>query len=99
MMIKCRECKTVYDDKEKYCPYCFTRTKAVVRYRTNMDNNRLEGSVMKKRSSTNFDYQKRATTKFKTKRTNPLVTIIPIIFSMIFFYMFISLFFNMLFFF
>ncbi len=27
MKIRCRECKTIYDDSEKYCPYCFTRTK------------------------------------------------------------------------
>lgn len=27
MKIRCKECKTIYDDSEKYCPYCFTRTK------------------------------------------------------------------------
>ena len=27
MKIRCRECKTIYDDSEKYCPYSFTRTK------------------------------------------------------------------------
>lgn len=26
MKIRCRNCKTIYDNKEKYCPYCFART-------------------------------------------------------------------------
>lgn len=99
MMIKCRECKTVYDDNEKYCPFCFTRTKEVVRYRTNMDTNRLEGSEMKKRAATKFNYQKRATTKYKTKKANPIAIIIPFIFMFIFLFMFINIIFNMIFFF
>lgn len=28
MKIRCRECKTVYDNQEKYCPYCYARTDA-----------------------------------------------------------------------
>lgn len=68
MKIRCRECKTIYDNSEKYCPYCFTRTNAVVRYKANVDNNRVEGSVMKKRVSSTYNYQKRATTKYKAKK-------------------------------
>ena len=26
MKIKCKVCNTIYDNKEKYCPYCFNRT-------------------------------------------------------------------------
>ncbi len=26
MKIRCRECKTIYDSKEKYCPFCYART-------------------------------------------------------------------------
>lgn len=98
MLIKCRECKTVYDDNEKYCPFCFTRTKEIVRYRTNVDS-RLEGSVMKKRAATKFNYQKRATTKYKPKKTSPVVVIIPILFMLLFFYVFMHIIFNMIFFF
>lgn len=91
MMIKCKECKTIYNDNEKYCPFCFTRTNKVVRYRTNMDENRLESSVMKKRAATNFDYQKRTTTKYKKSKINPIEYIIPLIFSIIFFIMFVNM--------
>lgn len=85
MKIKCRECKTIYDDNEKYCPYCFTRTKEIVRYRTSLDNNRLEGSVMKKREATKFNYQKRATTKFKNKKKSSMIILIPFIAFFLFF--------------
>ncbi len=27
MKIRCKECNTVYDSSEKYCPYCFTKTR------------------------------------------------------------------------
>lgn len=67
MKIRCKECKTIYDNSEKYCPYCFARTNAVVRYKASVDNNRVEGSVMKKRAAASYNYQKRATTKYKAK--------------------------------
>lgn len=98
MMIKCKVCKTIYDDKEKYCPYCFTRTKTIVRYRTDMENNCFEGSEMKKRAATKFNYRKRATTKYNKKKINPIEYIIPFVFSIIFFIMFINLIINSLFF-
>lgn len=44
MKIRCRECKTIYDDSEKYCPYCFTRTKPNESYAVRMG--RIEGKAM-----------------------------------------------------
>lgn len=38
MKIKCRECNTIYDDKEKYCPYCFSRTNPHNCYHLNDEN-------------------------------------------------------------
>lgn len=114
MKIKCRECKTIYDDSEKYCPYCFNRTtrnhdcynlnsEAVYSKNDYRNTNKklYEGkAIQNQRNRANsFNYQKRATTKFKTKKTNAIAIIIPIIFSVMFFIMFMSMIFNMIFFF
>lgn len=114
MKIKCKICNTVYDNKEKYCPYCFNRTTrnhdcynlnseevySKDKYKS-ASSNLYEGkAIQNQRNRANsFNYQKRATTKFKTKKVNPLATIIPIIFSIIFFMSFLSMFFNMIFYF
>lgn len=37
MKIRCKECKTVYDNSEKYCPFCFERTNATSRSRVRID--------------------------------------------------------------
>lgn len=70
MKIRCKECKTIYDNSEKYCPYCFNRTNTADRYKVSQGGNRIEGSEMEKRKNAQFDYQKRATSKFKKKESN-----------------------------
>lgn len=79
MLIKCKECKTIYDNSEKYCPYCFTRTNSIVRYRSSVDGRRIEGSEMKKREKINDNYQKRCQSKFKNSKSNTAVLIATIL--------------------
>ena len=116
MKIKCKICDTVYDNKEKYCPFCFNRTtrnhdcynldsEAVYsknKYRQN-NTSLYEGSAIQKQRNraASFNYQQRATSKYKKKNnTNPIAAIttaILIIFGMIFFSLFVMIFMNIIF--
>ena len=106
MKIKCKICNTVYDNKEKYCPYCFNRT---VRnhdcYNLNSEdvynkgkykqlNHSNEGKAIQvqRERANSFNYQKRSTTKFKNnKKANP-VALISSIFLIVFGMIFFSIF-------
>ena len=95
MKIKCRECKTIYDSSEKYCPYCFSRTKPHDCYHLSMDGSHVEGSAMKKRSREvkQFNYRKRASSKYK--KSKPKVNgaeIVAYVFVIIMIMMFLSFF-------
>ncbi len=79
MKIKCKECKTIYDNSEKYCPYCFNRTDRIVRFKASVDA-RPESPLMEKREKTPYNYRARKTTKYKNKK-NPAVKVITFIFS------------------
>ena len=90
MKIKCKVCNTVYDNKEKYCPYCFNRT-----YRTHdcynlnseivyskdkykqTDTSIYEGkAIQNQRARANsFNYQQRSTSKYKKNKMNPVTAL------------------------
>lgn len=90
MKIKCKVCNTVYDNKEKYCPYCFNRTfrnhdcynlnSEVVynkeKYRQT-DRKLYEGkAILNQRERANsFNYQKRTTSKYKNNKVNPITAL------------------------
>ena len=91
MKIKCKECKTVYDNKEKYCPYCFNRTKrnhdcfdlnseaiySQDKYRR-PSTQIYEGKAIQNQQNraNSFNYQKRSASKYKKQTANPASVII-----------------------
>lgn len=107
MKIKCKICNTVYDNKDKYCPYCFNRTKRTHDcYNLNSEdvyskdkykqtNQKLyEGKAInqQRERANSFNYQKRTTTRYNNKKnTNPVAFITTLIF-IIFGIMFFSIF-------
>lgn len=105
MKIKCTECKTIYDSSEKYCPYCFNRTNRHDCYNLNSESVRFEGSALReqKTRSNQFNYQKRATSKYKKKKNTSaasvISTLIVVFILMIFFTVFLMIFLNLIFFF
>ena len=90
MKIRCKICNTVYDNKEKYCPYCFNRTtknhdcynldSEIVYSKDNYrkpDNKIYEGSAIQRQKARqkSFNYQQRSTTKYKNKKMNPVTAL------------------------
>ena len=85
MKIKCKECNTIYDSNEKYCPYCFNRTNRHNCYQLNSEEvysknnsnyrqtNRslYEGKAIQQQRNraASFNYQQRSTSKYKKKNT------------------------------
>ena len=104
MKIKCTECKTIYDSPEKYCPYCFNRTNRHDCYNLNSESVRFEGSALReqKTRSNQFNYQKRATSKYKKKKTSAasvISTLFVVFILMFIFTVFLMVFLNLIFFF
>lgn len=91
MKIKCKVCNTVYDNKEKYCPYCFNRTyrnhdcynlNSEIVYSKDKykktDKSIYEGkAIQNQRNRANtFNYQQRSTSKFKkNKKMDPVTAL------------------------
>ena len=107
MKIKCKICNTVYDNKEKYCPYCFNRTvrnhdcynldSEIVyskdKYRQ-PDKMIYEGSAIQKQKArqSSFNYQQRSTSKYKQNRKMSPAATISTVFLIMFVMVFISMF-------
>lgn len=76
MKIRCRECKTIYDNSEKYCPYCFSRTNPHDCYHLNVDGEIVGKTRTKKTSQsvktnqTNKTNQAYKTSQVKNRNRN-----------------------------
>ncbi|MGN1344534.1 MAG: hypothetical protein ACI4U3_08135 [Traorella sp.] len=106
MKIRCKECNTVYDSNEKYCPYCFNRTVRHDCYHLNEDNE-VSTNYRAAKRPTQTTYQQvkkyKPTTRTKTTRKkNPassVVTFIVVVFMIMFFCIFMFTLMNMVYYF